>query len=305
MKVAVTGSTGLVGSAMAERLRGEGHEVVRVVRGGRGTGGGRIRWDPDRGSIDAAAFEGLDAVIHLAGENISSGRWTAARKAAILDSRLKGTTLLCNALAGCSNPPKTLVSASAIGYYGDRGEDAVTEDSPPGIGFLPDVCREWEGACAPAARKGIRVVILRTGVVLSPEGGALRKMLPLFRAGLGGVLGSGRQYVSWITLEDLAGIFLHALAREELRGPVNAVAPQPVTNREFTEALARRLSRPAFLPVPAFALRLALGEMADALLLSGARVACRRLEETGYRFLHPGIGEALAALLGPRGSGDR
>jgi len=298
MRIAVTGSTGLLGSAVVERLRKEAHEVVRVVRSGSETAERTIRWDPMKGSIDAAVLEGFDAVIHLAGENISSGRWAAARKAAIRDSRVKGTYLLCSALAGCSRPPKTLISASATGYYGDRGEEPLTEDSAPGTGFLPDVCREWEGACDPAARKGIRVVNLRTGVVLAAEGGALAKMLPLFRAGLGGVLGSGRQYVSWVALDDLVGIVLHALAREELRGPVNAVAPRPVTNRELTSALARRLSRPAFLPVPAFALRLALGEMSDALLLSGARVTSRRLEETGYRFLHPAIEEALGALLG-------
>lgn len=298
MRIAVTGSTGLVGSAVGERLRKDGHDVVRFVRSGSGAGGNTLRWDPQRGSIDAAGLEGIDAVIHLAGENISSGRWTAARKAAIRDSRVKGTSLLCNALAGCPNPPKTLISASAIGFYGDRGEEPLTEDSAPGTGFLPDVCREWEEACVPAVRRGVRVVTLRTGVVLAAEGGALAKMLPLFRAGLGGVLGNGRQYVSWVALDDLVGIVLHALAREELRGPVNAVAPHPVTNRELTTALAKQLSRPALLPVPAFALRLALGEMADALLLSGARVTSRRLEETGYRFQHPGIGEALEALLG-------
>lgn len=298
MRVAVTGSTGMVGSAVTQRLRKDGHDVVPFIRSGGGAGERAIRWDPTRGSIDAAGLEGIDAVIHLAGENISAGRWTAERKAAIRDSRAKGTSLLCNALAGCSRPPKTLVSASAIGYYGDRGEEPLTEDSTPGTGFLPEVCREWEGSCAPAARKGIRVVNLRLGVVLAAGGGALGKMLPLFRAGLGGVLGSGRQYVSWVTLDDLVGIVLHALSREELRGPVNAVAPRPVTNRELTSALAGQLSRPAFLPVPAFALRLALGEMADALLLSGARVTSRRLEETGYRFLHPEIGEALRHLLG-------
>jgi uncharacterized protein (TIGR01777 family) len=211
---------------------------------------------------------------------------------------VKGTSLLCDALAGLARPPATLVSASATGYYGDRGEELLTEDSPAGSGFLAEVCRDWEGACAPAIRKGIRVVHMRTGVVLSADGGALAKMLPLFRWGFGGVLGSGRQYMSWIALDDLVGVVLHALAREELRGPVNAVAPRPVTNREFTEALAGALSRPAFLPVPAFALRLAMGEMADALLLSGARVVSRRLEASRYRFLHPEIGGALSAALG-------
>lgn len=298
MRIAVTGSTGLVGSAVVGRLKESGNEVLRFVRGASGVGEGTIRWDPAAGAIDAAALEGIDAVVHLAGENISSGRWSAARKAAIRDSRVKGTTLLCDALAGCARPPATLVCASATGYYGDRGEEPLTEDSPPGSGFLAEVCREWEAACAAAVRRGIRVVHLRTGIVLSAEGGALARMLPLFRAGLGGALGSGRQYWSWITLDDLAGVVLHALSREEIKGPVNAVAPRPVTNREFTEALARALSRPALLPAPAFALRLALGEMADALLLSGARVVCRRLEETGYRFLHPEIGGALSAVLG-------
>lgn len=298
MRIAVTGSTGLVGSAVVEGLRRSGHQVLRVARGASGAGEGTIRWDPAAGAIDAAAFEGIDAVVHLAGENISSGRWNAARKAAIRDSRVKGTSLLCDALAGCAAPPATLLCASATGYYGDRGEEMLTEDSPPGSGFLAEVCREWEGACASAVRKGIRVVHMRTGVVLSADGGALAKMLPLFRWGLGGVLGSGRQYMSWIALDDLVGVVLHALAREELKGAVNAVAPRPVTNREFTEALARAVSRPAFLPVPAFALRLAMGEMADALLLSGARVVGRRLEESGFRFLHPEIGGALSAVLG-------
>jgi uncharacterized protein (TIGR01777 family) len=298
VKIAMTGSTGLVGTAVAERLRDAGNELVRVVRRDPGAGERAIRWDPSAGRIDAAGFEGVDAVVHLAGENIASGRWTASRKAAIRDSRVKGTRLLCEALAGCAVPPKTLVCASATGYYGDRGDAVLTEESSPGTGFLADVCREWEAAtAAAAARKGLRVVVLRFGVVLAPKGGALARMLPLFRSGLGGVLGSGRQYVSWIALDDIAGIVLHALSREDLRGPVNAVAPRPVTNREFTEALAGLLSRPALLPVPAFALRLALGEMADALLLSGCRVACRRLEETGYRFLHPEVRGALRHLL--------
>ena len=301
MRIAVSGAGGLVGSAVAPALIDAGHEIVRMVRGVPAVGDSTVRWDPERGMIDAAALEGMDAVVHLAGENIAAGRWTAARKAAIRESRVKGTRLLCEALAECAAPPKTLVCASAVGYYGEGGDVALTEESPPGTGFLADVCREWEEASAPAARRGIRVVVLRIGVVLSSGGGALERMLPLFRAGLGGVLGSGRQYVSWIALEDLAGVVLHALTREELRGPVNAVAPRPVTNRELTEALAGVLSRPALLPVPAFALRLALGEMADALLLSGCRVACRRLEETGYRFLFPEIRGALRHILGRAG----
>jgi len=298
MRLAITGSTGLVGSAVVTVLSGAGHEVVRLVRRAAAAGEQAVLWDPEKGEIDAAGLEGLDAVVHLAGENIASGRWNAARKAAIRDSRVNGTRLLCDALAGLDRPPKTLVCASAIGYYGDRGADVLTEESPPGAGFLPEVCREWEAASEPAARKGIRVVVLRIGVVLSPKGGALSRMLPPFRVGLGGVIGNGRQYVSWVALDDLVGIVLHALQSGELRGPVNAVAPVPVTNRELTEALGKVLSRPTLLPVPAFALRLAAGEMADALLLASTRVAPRRLEATGYHFRHRELGGALRHLLG-------
>jgi uncharacterized protein (TIGR01777 family) len=250
-------------------------------------------------AVDAAVLEGFDAVIHLAGENVGAGRWTAARKAAIRDSRVNGTRLLCETLAGLARPPKTLLCASAIGIYGDRGEDPLTEESSPGTGFLAEVCREWEAASVPAARKGIRVVVLRIGVVLSAKGGALSRMLPLFRAGLGGVIGNGRQYVSWVAIDDLVGIVLHALRSGELCGPINAVAPRPVTNRELTEALGKALSRPTPLPVPAFALRLAVGrEMADALLLASARVVPRRLEETGCTFRFPELGGTLRHLLG-------
>ena len=303
MRVAVSGCTGLVGSEVAASLSAAGHEVVRLVRRPPAPAEKAVRWDPEKGEIDAAGLEGLDAVVHLAGENIASGRWNAARKAAIRGSRVNGTRLLCDALAGLARPPKALVCASAIGYYGDRGADVLTEESPPGAGFLPDVCREWEAASEPAARKGIRVVALRIGVVLSPKGGALSRMVPPFRAGLGGVIGNGRQYVSWVALDDLVGIVLHALQSGELRGPVNAVAPVPVTNRELTEALGKVLSRPTLFPVPAFALRLAVGrEMADALLLASARVVPRRLEETGYPFRFPELREALRHLLGKGGT---
>jgi len=298
MRLAITGSTGLVGSEAVTVLSAAGHEVVRMVRRVPAPGEKAVRWDPVAREIDAAGLEGMDAVVHLAGENVGSGRWTAARKAAIRDSRVNGTHLLCDALAGLARPPKTLVCASATGYYGDRGEEALTEESLPGTGYLAEVCREWEAASDPAARKGIRVVALRIGMVLSPKGGALPRMLPLFRAGLGGVIGSGRQYVSWVALDDLPHIILHALQRGDLSGPVNAVAPRPVTNREFTEALGKVLSRPTPLPVPAFALRLAVGrEMADALLLSSARAVPRRLEGTGYRFRFPELGPALRHML--------
>jgi uncharacterized protein (TIGR01777 family) len=302
MRVAVSGSTGLVGSEVVASLTAAGHEVVRLVRRPPAPGEKAVRWDPEKGEIDAAGLEGLDAVVHLAGENVGSGRWTAARKAAIRDSRVNGTRLLCDALAGLLRPPKALVSASAIGYYGDRGADVLTEESPPGAGYLPEVCREWEAASAPAGEKGIRVVTLRIGVALSPKGGALSQMLPPFRAGLGGVIGGGRQFVSWVALDDLVGIVLHALQTGELRGPVNAVAPRPVTSREFTEALGKALSRPTLLPVPAFALRLAMGEMADALLLSSTRVVPRRLEATGYPFRFPELPAALRHLLGKGGT---
>ena len=299
MRVAITGSTGLVGSEVVSVLSAAGHEAVRLVRRAPAPGEKAVRWNPAQGEVDVAGLEGFDAVIHLAGENVGSGRWTAARKAAIRDSRVNGTRLLCDALAGLARPPKTLVCASAIGYYGDRGEELLTEESSHGTGFLAEVSREWEAASGSAARKGIRVVILRIGVVLSSTGGALPRMLPLFRAGLGGVIGGGSQYLSWVALDDLPFIVLHALQCGDLSGPVNAVTPHPVTNREFTEALGKALSRPTPLPVPAFALRLAVGgEMADALLLSSTRVIPRRLEETGYRFRFPELGEALRHLLG-------
>ncbi|PJB31224.1 MAG: TIGR01777 family protein [Deltaproteobacteria bacterium CG_4_9_14_3_um_filter_65_9] len=302
MRVAITGSTGLVGSEVVIALTAAGHEVVRLVRRVPAPGEKAVRWDPAKGEVDAAGLEGLDAVIHLAGENVGSGRWTAARKAAIRDSRVNGTRLLCDALAGLARPPKTLVCASAIGYYGDRGEEPLTEASPAGTGYLAAVSLEWEEASGSAARKGIRVVSLRIGVVLSPKGGALSRMLPLFRAGLGGVIGGGRQYVSWVALDDLVGIVLHALECGGLSGPVNAVAPRPVTNREFTEALGKTLSRPTPFPVPAFVLRLAVGrEMADALLLASAHVVPRRLEETGYSFRFPELSAALRHLLARKG----
>ena len=211
MRVVVSGSTGLVGSEVVASLSTAGHEVVRLVRRDPAPGERAVRWNPAKGEVDTAGLEGFDAVVHLAGENVGSGRWTAARKAAIRDSRVNGTRLLSDALAGLARPPKTLVFASAIGYYGDRGEELLTEESPPGTGYLAEVCREWEAASEPAARKGIRVVALRIGMVLSPKGGALARMLPPFRAGLGGVIGNGRQYVSWIALDDLPGIVLHAL----------------------------------------------------------------------------------------------
>jgi len=297
MNTLVTGSSGLVGSGLVPSLSADGHRVLRLVRSAPGPGESSAQWDPDRGRLDPACLEGLDAVVHLAGENIASGRWSARKKARIRDSRAGGTRLLCEALSRLSRPPRVLVCASAIGYYGDRGEEILREDSPPGKGFLAEVCQAWESAAEPAARKGIRVVHLRFGAVLSPAGGALAKMLPPFRLGVGGRLGDGRQYLSWVSIDDAVGAIRHALATDSLRGPVNGVAPEPITNQEFTRTLGKVLSRPTLFPMPAFAARLAFGEMADALLLSSSRVEPARLVASAYRFRHPALEPALRDLL--------
>lgn len=297
MHVIVTGSRGLVGSALVPFLTTGGHRVTRLVRGATG-GPDESRWDPRRGPVDASRLDGADAVVHLAGENIAAGRWTPARKAEIRRSRVDGTRNLCEVLSRLPRPPKVFVSASAIGLYGDRGAEVLTEQSAPGTGFLTDVCREWEAATGLASRAGIRVVNLRFGMVLSPHGGALRKLLLPFRLGMGGRIGDGRQFTSWIALDDAVGAIHHALCEESIRGPVNAVAPNPVSNAEFTRTLARVLRRPTLLPVPAFAARLAFGEMADALLLAGARVMPARLQASGYRFRFPDLESALRHLLG-------
>ncbi len=296
MTVLVTGSTGLLGSALVPFLVGQGHRVIRLVR--KDPKSDEVRWDPEAGAIDTAGLEGLDAVVHLAGENIAEGRWNAKKKASIRDSRVNGTRLLAESLAGLEAPPDVLVSASAIGYYGDRDDEILREDSPAGSGFLPDVCLAWEAAAQPAAQKGIRTVNLRTGVVLSAEGGALAKMLFPFKMGAGGVIGSGNQYMSWISIHDTISIVHHALTTDALQGPINTVAPTPVTNREFTRILGRVLSRPTLFPMPAFAARLAFGEMADALLLASTRVEPVRLQETGYSFQHPQLEGALRHILG-------
>jgi len=297
MHVVVSGSRGLVGSALVPFLTTGGHRVTRLVRG-IAAGPDETAWDPARGLIDASRLDGVDAVVHLAGENIAAGRWTPARKAEIRRSRVFGTRNLCEVLARLPHPPKVLVSASAIGLYGDRGAEILTEESAAGTGFLAEVCREWEAAAEPAARVGIRVVNLRFGMVLSPTGGALKKMLLPFKLGMGGRIGSGEQFTSWIALDDVIGAIHHVLCEESVRGAVNAVAPDPVTNGEFTRTLARVLRRPTLLPVPAFAARLAFGEMADALLLAGARVMPARLQASGYRFRFPDLESALRHLLG-------
>ncbi len=297
MKVAITGASGLIGGALVPFLTTGGHEVVRLVRRAPRSKD-ETRWDPEAGEIDAAALEGTDAVVHLAGENIAGGRWTEARKARLRSSRVGPTALLARTLAGLTKKPKVLVSASAIGYYGNRGDEWVTEKDAPADDFLGRLSVEWEAAAEPAREAGIRVVHPRFGVVLSPAGGALGKMLLPFKAGLGGVVGPGTQYMSWIALDDVLGVVHHLLDRAGLEGPVNATAPEPVTNAVFTKTLGRVLGRPTVAPVPAFALRLALGEMADAALLSSTRVRPERLQASGYRFRFPDLEGALRHVLG-------
>lgn len=296
MKILITGASGLVGHRLVPSLESKGHEVLRLVRNAPADPR-EVRWDPAKGTIDASALEGVDAAVHLAGENLAEGRWTEEKKRRIRESRVKGTRLISETLAGLARKPEVLVSASAVGFYGNRGREVLTEQSATGDDFLADVCREWEEATAAAERAGVRVVHLRFGVILSGEGGALKKMLFPFRMGVGGRLGSGEQYMSWITLDDAVGAIEHALENKTLRGPVNAVAPQPVTNREFTKAMGSTLSRPTIFPVPAFALRLLFGEMADATLLSSQRVEPARLKESGFVFKHPDIKSALKHVL--------
>ncbi|GAB4152018.1 MAG: TIGR01777 family oxidoreductase [Planctomycetaceae bacterium] len=298
LRILVTGSSGLVGSNLIPFLTGGGHTVCRLVRSKNQTGDDALYWNPKSGEVDAGSLEGFDAVVHLAGENIASGRWTQARKARIRDSRVEGTRLLAEALASLKNPPKVLVCASAIGYYGDRGDEELTEQSPPGEGFLSDVCQEWEAAANPAREAGIRVAHMRFGVILSPRDGALKKMLLPFKMGVGGILGNGRQYWSWIGIDDVIGSIHHAIGTESLEGPVNAVSPQPVTNREFTKTLGRVLKRPTIFPMPGFVAKTLLGEMAEALLLSSARVLPNRLMETNYEFRHSNLEDCLRHLLG-------
>jgi len=256
-----------------------------------------IEWSPDRYSIALARLEGFDAVVHLAGESIAEGRWSEEKKKRIRESRVQGTRLLGDALANLTNPPRTFVSASAIGFYGNRGDELLTESSAPGDDFLAKVCAEWEDATALATEKGIRVVNARFGVILDTNGGALKKMLPPFRMGVGGKVGSGKQWMSWIALDDVVGGIQFALANDSTKGPVNFVAPVPVTNAEFTKTLGRVLSRPTIFPIPAFAIKLLFGEMGEALLLGGQRVAPERLVAEGYEFSYPQLEQALVHIL--------
>ena len=300
MKILVSGSHGLVGRALVKSLIDDGHEVVRLVRHDRTLGAFEIEWHPNQGRLDTQQLEGFDAVFHLAGESIASGRWTDEKKRAIRDSRVKGTALLSETLAQLSQPPSVFVCASAIGYYGNRGDEVLTETSGPGNDFLASVCVEWEEATRPAAEKGIRSVNTRFGIILDGDGGALAKMLTPFRMGIAGRVGDGKQWMSWITLEDVVAGLKFMLLDTAARGPVNFVAPKPVTNAEFTRTLGRVLARPTFFPVPAFGVRLAFGEMADALLLSSQRVEPVVLEEKGFPFYWPTLEPALWNLLRER-----
>jgi uncharacterized protein (TIGR01777 family) len=295
-RVAVTGSGGLIGSALVAALGTGGHDVVRLVRSGADPGAGRFLWDPSGGQVDTRAFAGTEAVVHLAGESVA-GRWTEAKRRRIRASRVAGTRLLAETLAALDRPPGVLVCASAIGFYGKRGNEPLDETDSGGDDFLAGVVREWEAACEPARAAGIRVVNVRFGVVLSPAGGALGTMLPLFRLGLAGRVGSGRQAFSWVAIDDVVGAIVHAIGAETLSGPVNVTSPNPVTNAEFTRTLAHVLRRPAILPAPAFAVRAALGQFSQE-ILGGARVLPTRLEESGYTFRDPELEPALRHLLG-------
>lgn len=296
MRVAVTGSSGLIGSALVAHLRSSGHEAVPVRRGAAGSG--EIAWDPAAGTIDPAAFRGIDAVVHLAGAGIGDHRWTEDYKREIRESRTRSTNLLSEALAALDDGPRVLLSGSAIGWYGSRGDEVLDESSSVGSGFLADVCVDWEASTAVAQAAGVRVAHLRTGIVLSPKGGALKKQLPLFKFGLGGRFGTGRQWQSWISIDDEIGAIMFLL-ENDISGPVNLTAPAPVTNAEFTKVLAAVLRRPALVPVPSFGPKLLLGaELAQNLLFDGQRVLPKVLESGRYAFRHPDLETALRALLG-------
>lgn len=297
MKIIIAGASGFVGTALAQVLVAEGHEVVRLVRR-EAAGKGELRWDPAVGKLEVAALEGVDAVVNLSGENVGAGRWTAKRRGAILQSRVDATRTLVTTMQKLARKPVVFVSASAVGFYGERGDEVLRETSAIGHGFLSEVCLIWETHAEGAARVGIRTALLRFGVVLSPQGGALAKLLPIFRCGIGGRIGGGKQWMSWVSLADAVGAICHALRDERVSGPVNVVAPEVVTNAEFTQTLGRVLRRPAVLPVPAGVLRLIFGEMADATLLASTRAAPERLRETGYAFRHETLEEALRAGLG-------
>ena len=295
MNVLISGATGLIGSALIPELEAGGHGVTRLSRSQ--SGPDTIRWDPEAGTIEGD-LEGTDAVVHLAGESIAQGRWNPQKKQQILESRVKGTRLLAEKISGLPTPPKVMVSASAVGYYGDRGDEVLTEESSSGTDFLAGVCREWEAAAEPARQGGIRVVHPRLGIVLSPKGGALGTTLPIFKLGGGGKIGGGNQWWSWVALDDVVGSIVHALTEETVEGPVNVGSPNPMTNAGYTKVLGKVLGRPTILPLPAPAARAVLGEVADALLLASQRMEPARLEATGYTFRYPQLEGALRHLLG-------
>ena len=304
MEVAITGAGGLIGSAVARSLRDDGHTVLSLVRPastGQRAGAGAVRWDPVAGTIEAGALEGIDAVVHLAGAGIGDKRWSPARKREILESRTRGTDLLARALAGLSRRPSVFVSGSAVGYYGNRGDEVLTEQSPPGTGFLAGVVRAWEAAAQPAVDAGIRTVFLRNGVVLSGDGGILPRLAMPFRFFVGGRLGPGRQWLSWVSIDDEVGVIRFLFDRADVSGPVNVTGPSPVTNAQLTGALGATLHRPTVVPVPAFGPRLILGrEMADELLFVSQRAVPSALTAAGYDFVHDDVATALRAVLGER-----
>lgn len=299
MRVLVSGSHGLIGSALVESLERDGHEVTRLIRGRLPRPGAReAAWDPKEGTIDEAALEGHDAVVHLAGAGLGDHRWTSEYKKEILESRVRGTLILTHALAKLEHKPLVLVSGSAVGYYGDRGDDEMTEESGPGAGFLAEVVRQWEAAALPAKEADIRTVYLRSGIVQSAKGGGLKKLLLPFKLGLGGRFGTGKQWLSWVHIDDEVGAIRSALEHDSLTGPLNSTAPNPVTIGQYAEALGRAVHRPAKIPTPTFALKAMLGgEMTDEMLLGGQRVLPAKLQAAGYAFKYPELDEALADAL--------
>lgn len=296
MKILVTGASGFIGSSLVQYLNELGHQVVKLVRRHNDLTSSEIYWNPDQEGVAPNALEGIDAVVHLAGENLAGGRWTEERKKRILESRVKGTKLLCKALAHMKNPPKVLISASAVGFYGDQGTSILTENATQGHGFLSDVCQKWESATHEAVEKGIRVINLRMGVVLSPKGGALKMMLMPFKWGMGGKVGSGQQYMSWIALDDVLAIVPFVIQQASLMGPVNTVSPNPVTNEQFTTLLGETLHRPTVLTIPQFALHGLLGEAADEVLLASTRVQPEKLLQAGYKFLYPTLESYMTSI---------
>lgn len=296
MTIAISGASGLIGSVIANRLTSDGRGIIRLVRHPTDEPDA-AHWDPTGGLVDLAKLDGIDALIHLAGENIASGRWTDERKRAIRDSRVNGTRTLFESLSRMDRPPMTILCASAVGFYGDRGDERLTEESESGKGFLAEVCRDWESAARDAAPTGSRLVHLRFGVVLSADDGMLPRLLPVFRAGMGGPVGGGDQYMSWVAIDDVVRIVERVLSDEQIVGAINVVAPQPVTNREFGKTLGHVIGRPAVVPTPAFAVRLAMGKMADELVLASTRAIPARLDRAGHEFAFPTLETALRHVL--------